>query len=172
MFEVIVSWIAVLATFTACGLLLGYYFRTGVPPVPLGIQERTAVLELLAGAGLAEKPVLYELGCGWGGLSLAMAQAFPEATVVGIELSPLPWLVARLRARGHPRVRIERGDFFRADLTGADAVVSFLMIRPMVPLAEKLSRELRPGTPVVAVAFWYRGRQVEKSAGTVALYRW
>ena len=157
---------------SACALLLAWQLRTGVPPVPLRSRERQAVIALLGQAGLGPKAVIYELGCGWGGLALALARAFPEASVVGIELSPLPWLVARLRARGEPRVRIERGDFFAADLAKADAAVCFLMMKPMEPLAAKLDRELAPETPVVAVAFWFRGRAPERKDGSVAIYRW
>jgi len=156
----------------ACALLTLYWLRTGVPPLPLRRAERESVLALLKGAGVPAQATIYELGCGWGGLTLALAREFPEARVVGIELSPLPWLVARLRARRERRILIARQDFFSADLSSADAVISFLMMKPMGPLSQKLDRELRPQTPVVSVAFWFRGRAIERSAGTVALYRW
>jgi len=166
---------------TALGALvtIGFQLRTGVAPVPAGRAERADVVALMRRAGLAGAPRIYELGSGWGDLALSLARAFPEAQVVGVELSPLPWAVARLRARGQPNLEIRRGDLFALDLRDADAVTCHLMMRPMGRLAEKLDRQLRPGTPVAALSFWFRGRAPAATLqsslglrGAVALYRW
>jgi hypothetical protein len=67
-------------------------------------------------------------------------------------------------------VEIRFGNFFRAPLGEADAVVCYLMLRPMAALAEKLDRELRPGTPVVAIAFLFRGREPEETRRAAGVY--
>jgi cyclopropane fatty-acyl-phospholipid synthase-like methyltransferase len=160
------------------GSVVWTYMRTGVPPVPARAAEARDVVALLAEGGVATDARIYELGCGWGTLAIAIARAYPRCCVIGIERSWLPWLVSALRARRVPNLAVRRADFFREDLSRADAVVSYLMIRPMAPLAEKLDRELRPGTPVVALTFWFRDRRPVDTRsgrglrGDAALYRW
>ncbi|OLP52813.1 hypothetical protein BJF92_07480 [Rhizobium rhizosphaerae] len=157
-----------------CLSLLITQLRTGVPAMSSSRKEALQVVALLKAAGLAEDAVIYELGSGWGAMASVLAESFPQARIRGFELSPLPYWISRLRLRHHPHIRLMRQDFFRADLTDADAVVSYLMIRPMPKLGLLLDRDLKPGTPVVSLAFWFRDRQPEAvgRAGTAALYRW
>ena len=176
--------ILILATF---GLLaaatLATYVATGVAPVPSSRAARRAALEMLLarlgaphGSGTT---TIHELGCGFGALVVDLARALPAARVVGVELSPIPFAVAWLRARRLPNAEVRFGDFFRRPLGDAAAVVCYLMLRPMPALAAKLDRELAPGTPVVALGFLFRGRPAEETrrvAGVfpmeVAVYRW
>jgi hypothetical protein len=151
---------------------------TGVPPHSSNAAEAADVVALLKQAGLADGAVVYELGSGWGSLAIALGRAFPKAQIRGIELSPLPYWVSRIRARNMPNVRLRRGNFYRCDLTDAQAVTCYLMIKPMPKLAGFLDRMLAPGTPVVSLSFWFRDRQVAASLesagllGAAALYHW
>ncbi|MBK6687853.1 MAG: class I SAM-dependent methyltransferase [Deltaproteobacteria bacterium] len=154
------------------GSVLWFTGRTGVPPVPSSAKEIADVVALLRAAGLPERPRIYELGCGFGGLALALARAFPEATVVGLEVSPLPAAIAWLRARGEPRLTIHRMDYTQAILGDADAATAYLMIRAAAELAPVLDVQLRPGTAVVASMFWFRDRTPTRKRGQAALYRW
>jgi trans-aconitate methyltransferase len=136
------------------------------------------VVALLRQAALPEQPTIYDLGCGWGALVLALARAFPDAQIRGIELSPLPYWVARFRTRNLPNVRLRRGDFHRCDLRDADAVTCYLLLGAMPRVARLLDAALRPGAPVVSLSFWFRGRHVSairQGAGPLsqaALYYW
>ena len=158
--------------------LLIYYFVTGVVPMSSSRAEAAQVIALLKEAGVPEKAVLYELGSGWGMLVSALARAFPQARINGIEISPIPYWIARLRPRHLPNVRLQRGNFFDCDLRDADAVACYLMIKPMPKLAALLDTMLPPGTPVVSLAFGFRGRQatsvrkVSGLPGVVSLYFW
>jgi SAM-dependent methyltransferase len=163
----------------ALGLsVLVYQGVTGVPPVSSSAAEAADVVALLRQAGLPERAVIYDLGCGWGALVLALARAFPDAQIRGIELSPLPYWVARFRARNVPNLRIRRADFHRCDLRDADAITCCLLTGVMPRVANLLDSALKPGTPVVSLSFWFRGREVyaaRQSAGPlrqVALYYW
>src|SRR3984957_3679280 len=127
----------------ALGLsLLIFQGITGVPPMPSTSREAADVISLLKQAGLPEQAIVYELGCGWGSLVIALARAFPNARIRGIELSPLPYWVARFRTRKLPNVSVQRGNFFKFDLRDAQAVTSYLMIKPMPKLAAFLDRTL------------------------------
>jgi predicted RNA methylase len=94
--------------------------------------------------------VIYELGCGWGGLAIALAKRYPEQQVVGYELSPLPYLVSLIRkwVGGHRNLRIYRRNFFREDLFDAGLVVCYLYRKAMRRLEEVL-----PTTVVVTHTF-------------------
>ena len=158
--------------------VLGFQVLTGVPPMSSNAAEGADVVALLRQAGLPPGAIIYELGSGWGSLAIALAQAFPDAQVRGIEISPLPYWVSRLRTRGLANLSLRRGDFYGQDLRDADAVTCYLMTRPMPKLAGFLDGTLRFGTPVVALSFWFRDRDVDrslKSAGLLsaaALYYW
>jgi hypothetical protein len=153
--------------------LLVYHFKTGVPPVPASAAEAADVVRLLKQAGVPDEAVIYELGCGWGSLVKALARAFPQAQIRGIEWSPLPYWIARFRTRKLPNVQLQRGNFYAADLRDADAVTCYLMMKPMPKVAQLLDQSLRPGTPVVTLAFWFRGREVAAAVRKgAALYFW
>jgi tRNA A58 N-methylase Trm61 len=151
---------------------------TGVPPHPATPGEAADVVALLKEAGVPPGAVIYDLGSGWGSLVLALAKAFPEAEIRGLEISPLPYAVARLRTRALTNVALRLGDFYRSELEDASAVVCYLMIKPMPRLACFLDARLRPGTPVVALTFWFRGRSPAATRparglrGAAALYVW
>ncbi len=162
--------------------ILFYQLLTGVPPMPSRAVERQAAVQLLSETSLcaqsfpSQPGVIYELGSGWGGLALALARAFPNHQVIGMELSWLPFWVSRIRCRKQKNVLICRKDFLRAELPNAAAVVCYLMMGPMPKLEAHLNRCLKKGVPVVSLAFWFRGRtpdQAFASSGPgVALYFW
>ncbi len=171
--------LAVLAIVAVAGVsILAYQGLTGVPPMSSSAAEAAEVVRLLQSAGLSHRPVIYDLGSGWGSLVIALARAFPGADVRGVELSPLPYWIARLRTRNLANVTLTRGDFFRCDLADADAVTCYLMTRTMPKVAALLDGTLAPGTCVVALSFWFRDRQTAAAStgagllGATALYRW
>ena len=172
------SWALLALVFFGIALVLLYYFRTGAPPVPASPEEVQQVIALLRDGNVKPGALVYELGCGWGGLALALARAFPQTQFRGIELSPLPFCVAKLRAWGYENLEVVRADFHDFDLSDADAVVCYLMIGPMLSLATTLDRQLKRDVPVVSVAFSFRDRRVFKTGASskhgaqVRLYRW
>jgi hypothetical protein len=177
-FPDIVLAVTLLAVALLAGSVLLFHFLTGVPPMPCKRSEAADVVALFRQAGLREDAVIYELGSGWGSLVIALARAFPQARIRGIELSPLPYWVARWRTRAMPNVLLQRRNFFDCDFGDAHAVACYLMIKPMPRVAALLDRTLAAGTPVVAVTFSFRDRaaaavrQGKGVRGRVALYLW
>lgn len=121
--------------------------------VPLFLSSRAtadALLSLLPQhAGLQ----VADLGAGTGRLLRRLAQARPDARFTGIEHAPLPFLVARLNARGLGNLVIERSDLWRRPLADQDLVFAFLSPRVMPRLWEKARAEMRPGTLLVSSSF-------------------
>jgi hypothetical protein len=171
------SLLTLLIVLALCLSILVFQGITGVPPLSSSSAEAADIVALLKQAGLGEQAIVYELGSGWGSLVISLARAFPKARIRGIEISPLPYWVGRLRTRNMPNVFLQRGNFYDCDLTDAQAVTCYLMTKPMPKLAGFLDRMLKPGTPVVSLAFWFRGRDVdavrgEGWLGATALYYW
>lgn len=82
------------AVSSACLSLLCFYALKRVPSWPLAKSEAADVVALLRDADLSRSAVIYDLGCGWGSLLIALNMAFPDAQVKGVEILPFPYLVA------------------------------------------------------------------------------
>jgi len=59
--------------------------------MPSSNKARQAMLQLACDTGTGP---IFELGSGWGNLLIALAKAHPQRTVVGYELSFVPWLTS------------------------------------------------------------------------------
>lgn len=135
------------------------------------------IVALLKHVTLPKHALIVDLGSGWGALVIALARAFPEASVQGVEISLFPYLVSRLRTHHLPNVSLKWGNFFRSDPGNADAIVCYLMPGVMVKLGEFLDKALKPGTFIVTNTFLFRERRTSVVRrrglrGTVALYIW
>jgi hypothetical protein len=134
-------------------LLLLYWstFRTQVPYYPSGKSAWAAVAAQLP----QQRPVaVIDIGSGLGGLVLDLARRRPDASVTGIELAPLPWLMSWLRARAAgSRARFVRGDYARLDFGAYDAVFAYLSPAAMAALWRKAQREMRPGSMLMSYEF-------------------
>ncbi|KAA5605584.1 class I SAM-dependent methyltransferase [Roseospira marina] len=133
-------------------LVVLYTLRLGAPPWPSSPRARHAVMAALPAQ--VEGAIL-ELGCGWGGLALALAARYPDRPVVGVELSPIPWAVARLRAWASRRknLTVRRADLHQVDVARAGLIVCYLHREAMTRLAIRMRREAPPGAVVVSNSF-------------------
>ena len=134
--------------------------RTGASPVPTSRRMQKALLSLLP-EHLPCDPqgVIYELGSGWGGLAFAVAKKYPKTTVVGYEISLLPWLYALLRKSFQPQKNLHftLSNFLNRDLSNGVLVLCYLLPKPMDQLRIKLEDELALGALVASNTFAFRG---------------
>jgi len=105
----------------------------------------------------ADRPVrLLDIGCGTGSLLFRLADALPQAALVGIDVSPANVAAARRElGRRAPagRVQFEVADYTGYSATPFDAIVADGVLH-LVPgdtraLARKLAADLRPGGVLV-----------------------
>ncbi|MFC1663408.1 class I SAM-dependent methyltransferase [Patescibacteria group bacterium] len=99
--------------------------------------------------------LVYDLGAGDGRLIRRIASNY-KAHAIGIELSLLPYLYTKVRnlfTSNRNLITLKYGDFFKVDLSKADAIVCFLTPMAMKKLSPKFKRELRPGTRIASFAF-------------------
>ena len=164
------EFLSLIPAVTAIVLVLWGTVRTGVPPMPTSAAVRACMFHLAEGENPA---VIYELGAGWGGLAAALARRFPDARVVAVEVSPLPWAVCRLRAAwfGPNNVEVRFADVMKTDLFDADLAVCFLCPPAMARLAPRLADGLRPGALVLSNAFALPGWTPLREARVSDLHR-
>ena len=105
-----------------------------------------------------EGGIIYELGSGWGGLALLLAKHYPRANVIAFELSPIPYLVSRIRQflSNRTNLTIVRGNFYDHNLSNARAVICYLFPDGMKKLAPKLNKELPEKCTIISNTYSLR----------------
>lgn len=150
------SAIALLLLVLVIASILWSTVYTGVPPMPSNRYVADRMLSLVPAATTG---VIYELGAGWGFLALRIAGRFPAAQVIAYEISPLPFLSAKilqltLNCVGLRRnLQVRYGNFMAVPLQDGRVVLCYLMIGAMQRLAPKLKAELPAGAMVISNAF-------------------
>lgn len=134
----------------AASVIVGLVMTRGVPFVSL---PQTDWLKMCEVAELKPGQLVYDLGCGKANLLTTAAKNF-RVKGIGYELSLWPYLWGKWRIwRTGTDVEILMQNFFKADLSKADIVFTYLFPEIMVRLEEKFLKELKPGTKVVSYAF-------------------
>jgi len=124
--------------------------------------ERAALAATCANAGLTDGQDVLELGCGWGSLTLWMAQQYPGSRITAVSNStPQRELIeARARERGLGNVEVITADMndFTIDHR-FDRVVSVEMFEHMRNwrlLLKRIAGWLRPGGLLLVHTFCHR----------------
>jgi cyclopropane-fatty-acyl-phospholipid synthase len=114
-------------------------------------------------AELADGQDILELGCGWGSLTLWMAQRYPRASITAVSNSrpQREHIEARCRALGLGNVRVLTCDVNRLELAAGafDRCVSVEMfehLRNYEVLFDRIATWLRPGGALFAHVFCHR----------------
>ena len=118
----------------------------------LAEAESAALAATCERAGLADGQDVLELGCGWGSLSLWMAEHFPRSRITALSnsSSQRAFIEARAQARGLANLRVLTCDFnrFEATARGYDRIVSVEMfehLRNWPRAFAQVAGWLRPG---------------------------
>ncbi len=146
-----------------------YTMKTGISPVPTSPRVKAAILDCIPD-GI--DGTVYELGSGWGTLAVPLARRFPALSVVGYEISPLPWAFSWIwrAVAAVPNLALRRADFRGASLADAGLVVCYLFPGAMETLKTKFEAELRPETVIVSNFFAIRGWEPETVHTAADLY--
>jgi cyclopropane-fatty-acyl-phospholipid synthase len=113
-------------------------------------------------AGLEDGQDILELGCGWGSLTLWMAERFPNSRITGVSNSKdqRAFILARAAERGLVNVDILTADMNTFAAPGTyDRVVSVEMFEHMRnhrELLARIARWLRPGGALFVHIFTHR----------------
>lgn len=143
----------VFAIYLACSCLW-HERKARVPPVPvLPHVKRRAIKLALQHTDADGSYNITDLGCGWGGVLLSLAQTYKNAHITGYEISPWPYRFARLRTLfKRQRIKIKRQDFFDADIAEQDIVYCYLHPETIKDLRPKF-QTLKQGALIISCSF-------------------
>ncbi len=146
----------------------GFVLLFGAPYFPSLKPHMKAALELL---DLKKGQVVYDLGCGDGRFLKAAAQQGLKS--VGYELNPFVFGYAWLTTRRHRKlIKVRWGNFWKADISKADAVFVFLLDKYMGQLDAKLQKEAKKGLKLASHTFKIPGKPIIAQKYGVFLYKY
>ncbi len=167
------SWLelaAVALVFLVAASILWSTVRYGMPPMPSLGRAQQAMLEMV------EDPLpsqIVDLGSGWGNLAVIFARRFPQAQVIGYEVSWFPWLysLALKRILGLRNLSFHRRDFRSASIED-DAVVLCYLAREGMESVRSLLEQQRPSrVTVISHHFALPGSQPESVVELADIYQ-
>jgi SAM-dependent methyltransferase len=134
------------------------WFQVHRPPpkrdVPYLPTDAPVVAAMLRFAGVGDRDVLYDLGCGDGRIVLAAARR--GARAIGVDIDPLRIRECRESLRNSglgERASFALKSFFEVDLGEATVVTLYLLPSINVKLRPKILWECKPGTRVICNYF-------------------
>jgi len=131
-------------------LLLGVLWGDASDRVLLYLSSAKTATQL---ARLApQKARFIDIDAGIGSLLLPLFHLRPDLALVGIDNTPLLWLLGRLRVC-KSGIAWHWGDFWRHSLSPYQTLYCFLSPAPMAELWRKACREMHPGSLLISKAF-------------------
>lgn len=118
-------------------------------PVWDSMRSPDAFAPIEAALATVEEPVraALDVGTGTGSAALLIAERFPEARVVGVDIAPEMVERAREKAGGRQNISFEHGD--ASALPYVDASFDLVTAANMIPFFNELARVLRRGGTLV-----------------------
>ena len=140
----------------------------GISPTPTSNRVKKSLQQLLPDSVDGK---VYELGCGSGSLLEMLNHQYKANQVIGLERSPLPWLIARIRFGNNKETLISKENFLGRDLSDAGLVICYLCPSLMTVLARKLKRDLPEGCLIISHTFRLPGWESVKELKADDLYK-
>jgi SAM-dependent methyltransferase len=145
-------------------------------PTPQDVVDRMLKL-----AGVSKNDVVLDLGCGDGRIPIAAARSY-GARGIGVDIDPQRIAEANANAKAAgvtDRVIFKLEDAMTTDLSQATVVTLYLLSSSNLKLRPILTRQLKPGTRIIAHNFAMGDWEAEKvdtfqdkEGRTRTLYRW
>lgn len=156
----------------ALGILLvmayGLVLLFGAPYLPSLNQHMEAAFYLL---DLKKGQTVYDLGCGDGRFLKEAARRGYKA--VGYELNPFVFAYAWLTTRRYRKqVKVHLGNFWKADISDADAIFVFLLDKYMPKLDELIKNTSKKHLKLASHAFKIPGKKPIAKRYGVYLYKY
>ena len=150
---------------------------TRAPDVPYVPTQPEVVNAMLNLAKVTKNDVVYDLGCGEGGIVITGAKKH-GARGVGIDINPERIKEANENARNAKvtdKVKFVQQDLFEADFSKASVVTLYLLPSVNLKLKPILLKQLKPGTRIVSHAFdmgdWKPEQTVQVNGTTIYFWR-
>lgn len=135
--------------------LLSWFWPPDSPWAPWWKTEAHVARAIQKLAKITKDDLVYELGSGDGENLITLAKDFGIQSV-GIEVDPLRVVLSKFhiwRKGLTDKIRIEKKDFFKVDISEATVVYTYLVPRALEKLKTKFEKELTSGTRVVSYRY-------------------
>ncbi len=127
---------------------------------------RKTAAEALRLVNLKRDDVFYDLGCGTGEALIEASKLCD--TVRGVEIEPVRWLIATLRAR---KARVILGNLFKQDISDANVIFLFQYEGKINnSIATKIKAETQRGTRVASYCHRIGNMKLVRSQNEIFVY--
>jgi SAM-dependent methyltransferase len=158
--------ITVLVVLAVIYLIASLYYPMLAGGAAYSPTPRTIAAEALYLAGLKNDEVFYDLGCGTGEVLIAASKLCDH--VKGVEIEPIRWFIAKLRAR---KAKVILGNLFNQDISDADVVFLFQYEGTINDrIAMKIKAETRSGTRVISYLHPIENLKLVKGQNEILMY--
>ena len=134
-------------------LPLAIAWKSMAPWVPTRKKDIQRLIEIL---DLWDWDRFFEIGCGDGRVSRAVARAFPQVQVVWLELAYPMWGIAKIRGlfKGYKNCKIQLGNAFKQDFSLYDVIYVYGMPDKMwEKILPKFLSEAKPWAKLYSYVF-------------------
>lgn len=127
-------------------------YRLKITPTPTSLKVKKKIFENLPKNIQGD---IYELGSGFGTMTLALAKRYPSQFVKSYEKALIPFLFQQVLLWFNPKKKVDllKQDFRTMSLNHAGLVFCYLYRSIMPELAKKFEKELPEGTWVITHTF-------------------
>ncbi len=155
----------IIVVFTTFFLLfiLQEFFRVVIRGnAPYVTSSKKFIRKIIDSVDFKEGALVYELGCGDARFLRELVKKH-NVQAIGYEYFLVPYLIARFfNFFSRNKVKIYFKDISKVDLSEADYIYCYLMVKQMDVLEKKLQQELKPGALVISNTFVFKTWQPEK----------
>jgi len=125
------------------------------------------IIEEIGEFKLDSKPVIYiyALSCGKSGFLNGIGKKYPQAKLIGVEYSLLPYIVAKIQVflkRSKIKVLYKK-DLYKFDISNADLIYCYLNIKILRNLPKKFKFECKQGTIIISNGIVIPNFKIKKS---------
>jgi len=124
-----------------------------VAKTPFISSKNSSIKKMIKAANLEPHQNIFDLGCGQAKLLIAALKEEKTLQAAGYEISPLVYLLAKLKTLFNPNTQIRFSDFHQHSIQNADTIFIYLMPDLMPKLSQKILTECRPGTKIISNTF-------------------
>lgn len=124
---------------------------------PSGESSKYLIKEIFSKIIIKKTDIIYDLGCGYGNVVVAISAHFQPKKIIGVEVSPLPFISSCLRVIGRKNIIIKYQNILKVNLHDANIVFCYLWPTLLERLVPKFKHELHHNSVIISPLFQIKG---------------